>query len=97
MSGEVVPDYRGLWQGFLFMAVFAVPIYFLDGAFQVNYMYIGNRTDVSVLARLWDIVVPDYGRPGFAAALAIVMLIVVHVFYVLYRLTGRKRRGKRGS
>ena len=37
VSGEVVPNYKGLWQGALFMILFSIPIYFLDGAFGVNY------------------------------------------------------------
>ena len=95
MSGEVVPDYRGLWLGFLFMVLFGIPIYFLDSAFQVNYMYLGNCTDVSILAKLWDRIVPHYGRPGFAVALGVIMLIDLHVFYAIYRLLRMKRRFRR--
>ena len=96
MSREIVPTYRGLWQGFLFMALFTVPIYFVDGAFHVNYMYLGNRSNVGILAFLWDRTVPNYGRPGFVLTLGVIILIVLHVFYGVYFLL-RKPDKKDGS
>ena len=92
MSREVVPNYKGLWQGALFMFLFSIPIYFLDGAFHVNYMFIGMRSDVGILAKLWDAVVPKYGRPGFYLVFLLIMAVVCHVFYAIYALLGRLNR-----
>lgn len=94
MSGEVVPNYKGLWQAALFMILFAVPIYILDGAFRVNYMFIGLRSDVSVLATLWDAIVPRYGRLVFTAAFGAVMALILHVFYGLYFLLAKLRHSR---
>ena len=89
LCGEIVPDYKGLWQGLGFMALFSVPIYFLDGIFHVNYMFIGTRSDVGILAALWDRIVPAYGRPAFVAVMALIMIVVCHVFYGIYSLLGK--------
>ncbi len=94
MEGTVVPDYKGLWLGWFFMAACAVPIYFVDGAFGVNYMFIGMRSDVGILAAIWDAVVPQYGRAAFALVMAVIMLIADHLFYGLYALPGILRRKK---
>ncbi len=99
MDGEVVPNYRGLLLSLLFMALFAVPIYYLDGVFQVNYMFLGMRSDVGVLAAMWDSLVPTYGRAVYALTLSLIMAANCHVFYGVYYLLGKLRRveGKKES
>ncbi len=89
MAGEIVPSYKGVWIGLLFIAVFSVPIYFIDGAFNVNYMFIGTRSDVGILAAMWDAIVPKYGRPVFALVMGLIMIAVAHVLYGIF-LLGRK-------
>ena len=93
MAGEIVPDYKGVWTGLGLMAAFAVPIYFLDGAFNVNYMFIGMRSDVGILAALWDFFVPKFGRAVFALVISAIMIVVAHVFFGIYKLLllGRKK------
>ncbi len=91
MGGEAVPNYRGLWLACLFMLLFSVPVYILDGAFQVNYMFIGMRSDVGILAAMWDAIVPGYGRLCYAFVLELIILLVCHVFYAVYLLLNRRR------
>ena len=95
MSGEVVPSYKGVWTGYLFLALFALPIYFVDGVFRVNYMFLGLRSDVGILASIWDSVVPAYGRPGFLLVMAPIMAVVCHVFYLIYFLMGKLPRKRK--
>ena len=97
VSGEVIPNYKGLWQGVLFMILFSIPLYFLDGAFGVNYMFIGMRSDVGVLAKLWDMVVPQYGRPAFVLVFGLIMALVLHLFYGIYVLLGKLRARRQGA
>jgi uncharacterized membrane protein YwaF len=97
MSGEVVPNYKGLWQAVVVMFLLYVPVYFLDGAFGVNYMFIGMRSDVGILAALWDKIVPVYGRTAFAVVLAVIMIVVMHVFYGIYFLLGKIRNSRKAS
>ncbi len=95
-SGEFRPSYGGLWISFLFMAVFAVPIYLINVRFGVNYMFIGMRSDVGLLASLWDKVAEPYGRLAFTILLAAMFLVTIHVLHILYLLIGwiGKRIGK---
>ena len=95
MDGAVIPDYKGLWGSLLFMALFAVPTYFLDGFFHVNYMFIGTRSDVGILAAMWDAVVHSYGRPAFVLVMAVIMTAVLHIFFGVYSLLGRLRKKAR--
>ena len=94
MDGEIVPDYKGIWLSMLFMALFAVPIYILDGIFQVNYMFIGTRSDVGILAAMWDRIVPVYGRLVYTLAFTLIMVVVTHVFFGMYTLLGKLRRNR---
>jgi Predicted integral membrane protein len=95
MSGEVVPGYKGVWIGYLFLALFALPIYFVDGVFHVNYMFLGLRSDVGILASIWDSVVPAYGRPGFLLVMAPIMAVVCHIFYLIYLLMRKLPRRRK--
>ena len=86
MADEVKPDYKGLWFSFLFILLFAIPVYCLDGQFHVNYMFIGMRSDVGILAAIWDMIVPRYGRVVFSAILWLIMLVFCHILYGIYSL-----------
>ncbi|MBQ8095191.1 MAG: YwaF family protein [Clostridia bacterium] len=84
MAGEIHPKYQDMWLGYALIILVGLPVYAINGAFNVNYMFLGFRSDVGILATLWDMVTPVLGRPGYAAALALIMLIVVHLFYLIY-------------
>ena len=86
MSREVRPSYKGLLLSVVFMVIFAIPIYRINGAFGVNYMFIGNRSDVGILAMLWDMLTPSYGRIGYTVALCCILFVVLHLFYLIYLL-----------
>ena len=89
MSCEVRPNYRGLLLSSIFMVLFSIPIYCINGTFGVNYMFIGTRSDVGILAMLWDKLTPDYGRIGFTIALGCILFAVLHLFFLVYRLIGK--------
>ncbi len=86
MSGEFRPTYKGLLISFAFMAVFAVPIYLINGKFGVNYMFIGMRSDVGILAAIWDNVAAVYGRLAFTLLLGAIFFAVIHVIHLIYLL-----------
>ena len=68
------------------MIAFSVPIYHINGAFDVNYMFTGTRSDVGILAKLWDMLTPSYGRIGYTVALCCILFVVLHLFYLIYLL-----------
>ena len=97
MNGEIVPHYKGVWLGASFIFLFGLPLYFLNGAFDVNYLFIGTRSDVGVLAAIWDAIIPKYGRPAFTMVMWVVMVAVDHAFYGIYSLIALIRRHRTGS
>ena len=70
IEGMVIRKLQGPLSGTLFSVLFAIPIYLIDSVFHVNYMFIGTRSDVGVLATLWDSIVPKYGRPVYVMVLS---------------------------
>jgi uncharacterized membrane protein YwaF len=95
MSGEVIPSYKGLLQSTLFSVLFAILIYLIDSVFHVNYMFIGTRSDVGVLATLWDSIVPKYGRPVYVMVLILIMFAAGNIMYLIYYLFGKLLRGRK--
>ena len=89
MAREVRPNFKGLLLSLGFIALFAIPIYCINGVFGVNYMFIGMRSDVGVLAKLWDMLTPAYGRLGYSLVLFCILVAVELLFYFLYRLIGK--------
>ena len=94
MSGEVIPRYKGLWIAYAGCAVMAFIIYHLNGAFGVNYMFSGMRSDVGVLALLWDLTVPRFGRAGYTVILNVIMIVFMHIFALVYFLIDRVAKRK---
>ena len=86
MAGEFRPTYKGLLISFAFMAVFAVPVYLINVNFGVNYMFIGMRSDVGILASLWDSVAVPYGRIPFTLLLGAIFFAVINVIHLIYVL-----------
>ena len=97
MSGEFRPTYSGLLISFAFMAVFAVPIYMINVRFGVNYMFIGMRSDVGVLAYLWDNVAMVHGRLAFTLLLGVMFFGVLQVLHVIYLLIDKMSKTRRGE
>ncbi len=94
MAGEFRPTYSGLLISFAFMAVFAVPIYQINVHFGVNYMFIGMRSDVGVLASLWDNVAAVHGRLAFTLLLGTMFFGVLQVLHVIYLIIDRLKKRK---
>ena len=99
MAGEFHPTYKGLLISFAFMAVFAIPVYIINVKFNVNYMFIGMRSDVGFLASMWDNIAEKYGRPVFTLVLGAMFFAVTHVIHLLYVLIDRvclkKKKGEK--
>jgi uncharacterized membrane protein YwaF len=88
MAGEFQPTYRGLLISFGFVAVFAVPVYIINVNFGVNYMFIGMRSDVGVLALLWDKVAVGYGRLAFTGLIGLLFFVTANILHLFYKLIG---------
>ena len=92
MADEVVPTYRGLWASSVFLALMCIPIYFINMRFGVNYMFIGARSDVGILAAVYDLVSPRFGSFGMLLVMTPVIISIFHIFYGIYRLIDLLKR-----
>lgn len=92
-SGEIRPDYKGVWVAFLTVCVLMVPIYFLDAAFDVNYWFLMEHSNNPALKLIWNL---SGGNGGISYILGLSMLVlaVLHVAYGIFaaaEASGRRR------
>ena len=92
MADQFRPRYSGLWLSFAFVGIFSIPVYRLNGIFHVNYMFIGMRSDVGILASLWDNIAVPRGRFVFTCVMAAIYLAVIHVFHVIYLIVAKVKQ-----
>ena len=84
-SKEIPLKYVGVWQAALGMLFQMLPIYFIDTTFHLNYMFLTDHENNPVLKMLWNISGGTGGLP-YIIALAILVLIVMHVCYMGFML-----------
>lgn len=101
-AGEFRPTYRGLWGSVAATVAVGIPIFFIDGIFDVNYMFLGQPSDVSLLVALWDVFAPIGGRLLYALSIAVLGTAVIHVLYLVYRIVAicsaaRSKKKQEGS
>ncbi|MBQ8093538.1 MAG: YwaF family protein [Clostridia bacterium] len=85
VSGEIVPRYSGIWTSLLTVAAFMAPVYFLDLHFNKNFMFLRDPYGNPVLGLMWRL---SGGNGGwrYILALVILILIVQHITFFIYRL-----------
>ena len=86
-SGEIRPRYVGIWQAMLACYIEMFPIYFIDKAFDLNYMFLMEHWDNPLLKLLWDLSGKKGGIP-YIFALSIMVIVFMHICYLIYRLIG---------
>ena len=91
-DGEIVPDYKGIWLSIITMAALAVPAYLVDMNTGYNYMFIYSVQRNSPLELAWDIFGVRWGRPGYVAGAFLLVLVIFHALYLIYRLVGLRKR-----
>lgn len=85
-AGEFKPSYSGVWISIAAMVVIGLPIYAIDGVFDVNYMFLGRPSDISLLISIWDITAPIGGRFLYAVTIGALGAAIAHLLYLFYRL-----------
>lgn len=85
-AGEFKPTYYGVWISIAAVFLLGIPIFFIDGIFDVNYMFLGHPSDVSFLIAIWELCSPIGGRLLYALALAAVGVACMHLLYICYRI-----------
>ena len=96
-DGEVRASYRGLWKTTAAMIAVSVPVYIFNCIFGTNYLFLNEASPGSPLIIVWDIFGERFGDPGYLAGIVLMVLIIFHALYVVYKLSAmfkEKRRGR---
>ena len=85
-TGEIRPAYIGIWTSMAKLLVLVVPVYLIDLTFEKNFMFLTFHQNNPVLKMLWDV---SGGSGGliYIAGITVFILLVLHIVYLIYRLT----------
>ena len=81
-AGEIRMNYTGIWQALGTIAVLIVPIYFIDKAFEENFVFLIGHAGNPALKLVWDL---SGGKGGisYIIGLGVLVLITMHVTYAV--------------
>ena len=82
-GGEKTKD--NLRQSMIAVYMQIIPVYFLDKAYDINYMFLMEHQDNPVLKLCWNLSGGKGGIP-YIIALSVLVIVVMHVFYLLYKV-----------
>lgn len=82
-AGEIRLDYKGVWITFLSFCVLVVPLYFIDAAFDVNFVFLMDHKDNPALKFVWDLS-GGTGGISYILGLGVLGLVVLHVMYGIF-------------
>ena len=86
-SGELRPQYRGIWISILIINITLIPIARINAIFNTNYMFIADPEDNPLLGFIYKAGGGSGGIP-YIIGLEILVLIVMHIMYGIYILFG---------
>ena len=74
----------------------AFPIIAFNLAFDQNYLFLNEASEGSPLVPVWDIFGTRFGLPGYIVGVLLLVIVVFHILYVVYKLLANVQRKKRG-
>lgn len=92
-SGEVHINYKGVWVTFLSIFVLIIPIYFIDAAFDKNFVFLMDHADNPALKFIWDLS-GGTGRIPYIIGLGVLVLTVLHITYGIFAAAEMLRKRK---
>lgn len=90
-AGELRPKYRGIWISILIITILIQPIIRINTIFGRNYMFLVDPAGNSVIELVYKLSGSSGGFP-YIVGLEILVLIVMHITYGIYRLFELKRK-----
>ena len=92
-SGEIKPRYIGIWLSILALNFIIIPVYYINIITNRDYMYLVHPAGNPVLEVVWNLF---GGKSGilYVIGLEVLVVIVMHIMYGIFRLLGRFSRGK---
>ena len=95
-AGEIKPIYSGIWKSIGVVLPVAFPIIAFNLAFDQNYLFLNEASEGSPLVPVWNIFGTSFGLPGYIIGVLLLVIVVFHVLYVVYRLLAKMQTKKRG-
>lgn len=92
-ASEISPRYSGIWLTLLIINIIIIPIYLVDLHYDNNYMYLRGPAENAVIGMVYNLT-GGHGGILYIFGLEILVAIVMHITYGIYRLIDlRKRKG----
>ena len=89
-AGEIKPNYKGIWNTMKVVGAIA-PFVFIFNLFTgQNYLFLNEASPGSPLVPVWDIFGTRFGLPGYVFGCVLLVIVVFHILYVVYRLLDKK-------
>lgn len=96
MGGEIKANYAGLWKTAAIMFIVAIPVYIFNLIFGTNYLFLNEASAGSPLVIVWDLLGSRFGAPGYLVGIVLMVIIIFHLLYVIYKILDMIRSRKRG-
>ena len=84
-AGEIRIGYKGVWLTFLEVCALAIPIYFIDKVFDVNFVFLMDHNNNPALMFIWNIS-GGTGGISYIIGLGVLVLIVFHIAFGIFRV-----------
>lgn len=78
------------------MFIVAIPVYIFNLIFDTNYLFLNEASEGSPLVIVWDIFGTRLGGAGYLTGIVLMVLIIFHILYMLYKLLDIIRDKKGG-
>lgn len=88
-SGRLRPDFNQVPKLFAMMAIMAVPIYFLNKAWDTNFMFINTPSPGSPLVALYDL----FGE-GYVIAAAVLLFLVFVIMFLPWKIADKRKENR---
>lgn len=95
-GGEIKPVYSGIWKTIGVILPLAVPVFIFNLIFEQNYLFLNEASEGSPLVPIWNIFGTKLGLPGYIFGCILLVLVVFHILYVVYKVLGKTSNKKRG-
>ncbi|MBR6528687.1 MAG: YwaF family protein [Firmicutes bacterium] len=95
-GGEIKPAYSGIWKSIGAILPISFPIIAFNLTFDQNYLFLNEASEGSPLVPVWNIFGTSFGLPGYIFGVVLLVLVVFHVLYVVYKVLGNVSNKKRG-
>ena len=82
-AAEIRISYKGVWVTFFSIALLVIPIYFIDAAFDENFVFLMRHSDNPALKLIWDLS-GGTGGISYIIGLGVLVIIVLHITYGIF-------------